>query len=306
MSSTHLILPWTLERKDGHHPADQVTWKHCTHRSTSNGATAPKAAHKSRTPGNGTAGRETKCSDWLYLSQAPPADTTAGCCSSASTAAKPAVPCCSPSEQKEPGQPRPGRCCEPGEPFPTSSANAQGQRGRSRRGDKGQMSKGCPDCTLPGQALRVVRHVRSGSNRCSTWNKDTNSQAQQPMPHHSNYHKWQMPTVWFLLSISIWKVPLIMCQYSSITFDWACTEILVFSSVLNRLFQETVSRCGQALGAAVPHQLSVSLLWWVSKVDCVTPQAASSLCERLAGAPAFFLDRFTSHGDGKGEGRSLT
>lgn len=37
----------------------------------SNGATAPKAARKSRTPGNGTTGRKTKANDWLYLQQAP-------------------------------------------------------------------------------------------------------------------------------------------------------------------------------------------------------------------------------------------
>lgn len=62
----------------------------------------------------------------------------------------------------------------------------------------------------------------------------------------------------------------------------------------------------QAHWASVPHQLSVSLLWWVSKEDFLMLQAASSLCEWSAGATAFFLDGFTSHGDAKREGRSLT
>lgn len=42
------------------------------------------------------------------------------------------------------------------------------------------------------------------------------------------------------------------------------------------------------------------------QMDCVTLQAASSLCEWLAGAPVFFLDGFTLHGDAKGGARSLT
>lgn len=179
-------------------------------------------------------------------------------------------------------------------------------------GDKGQISSGCPVCTLPGQSHRVVRHVRIGSNHCSTCNKDTNSRAQQLMPHHSNCHKPQMSTVWLLLSISIWKMPLIMCQYSSIMFDstdWTCTEILAFFSLCFKqtFLIDSISRCGLGKhNGHLCHLRSVSLCFGGLAKIFVMLWAASFLCKWSAGAPAFLLGGFTSHGDAKGEGRSLT
>jgi len=43
----------------------------------------------------------------------------------------------------------------------------------------------------------------------------------------------------------------------------------------------------QAHWVSAPHQLSISLLWWVNKEDCVMLQAASSLCQWSAGATVF-------------------
>lgn len=86
------------------------------------------------------------------------------------------------------------------------------------------------------------------------------------MPHHSSCHKPQMSTVWFLLSISIWKVPSIMCQYTSIMFDsrdWACTEILAFffsPLVLSTFPIDSISKCGLGKhGGHLCHITSVCL-----------------------------------------------
>lgn len=77
--------------KYGHHPADQVTWKHCAeiYEQWSNCA-----------KGNSQFTHSGQCDNWqkdkikwlpLYLSQTPSADTTTVCCWSMSAAAKPAV-----------------------------------------------------------------------------------------------------------------------------------------------------------------------------------------------------------------------
>lgn len=57
----------------------------------------------------------------------------------------------------------------------------------------------------------------------------------------------------------------------------------------------------QAHWESTPHQLSVSLLWCVSKEYFWMLQAAFLLCEWSAGTTAFCLNVFTSHENAKGE-----
>lgn len=186
----------------------------------------PKETHKSHTLGNGTTGRKTKVKQLpLYLSQPSSADTTAVCCWSASASAKPAVSLTDLFLQSFTAE---------GSGAAEAVTVLQGKaqwtpEDRSGHGEQADISGGSPVYILLGQSLAAEEHVWVGSSHCGTWNKDRNSQAQQLMLDHSIFHKLLMSTVWFLLSISIWKVPLIMCQYSSIMFestDQTCTEIL--------------------------------------------------------------------------------
>lgn len=197
---------YPLEIKDGHHPTDQVTWKHCTeiYEQWSNCAKGNSQITYSRQWDNWEKDKIKRLP--LYLSQTPSANTATVCCWSISASAKPAVSLTNLLLQSfragGTGAAKVGMVL-------WARRTISSQLNKYWRTEEQKQARGIRDRFQAAALYAPTWPVPSSSVACSGRKQSLQhlkKRHKQLMHHHSSCHKPQMSTVWFLLSISIWKV----------------------------------------------------------------------------------------------------